>query len=245
MKRFSRRGGRRRDLDYETHTEIVVAPEDDVELRRMRITNYADERRTVEVTSYAEIVLAPPTADSAHPAFNKLFVETDIAHERQAILCTRRPRAPDESTPWMFHHMAVRRAESEPFSYETDRLQFIGRGRTTADPHAMHDSGALSGSAGAVLDPVAAIRCCIALDPGETATVDLISGISETRDACLKLVDRYRDEACTDRMIAAGPGHDTAVPGNFLHTQVCWLTKKVYRNFAVTVCFSSVSSVAH
>ncbi|HUF21262.1 MAG TPA: hypothetical protein VMP00_10965 [Burkholderiales bacterium] len=227
---------RRRDLDYETRTEIVVSPEDDIELRRMRITNCAGARRTVEVTSYAEIVIAPPAVDSAHPAFNKLFVETDIAHERQAILCTRRPRAPDEPTPWMFHHMAVRRAESEQFSYETDRLQFIGRGRTTADPHALHDSGALSGSAGAVLDPVAAIRFCIALEPGETATVDLISGISETREACLKLVDRYRDEAFADRMIAAEPSHDAAVSGKLRVTAVDAL---LYGHLAGSVIYAN------
>src|ERR1035437_9585142 len=202
---------RRRDHGIETHTEIAVSSEDDVEVRRTRITNCSGARRIIEITSYAEIVLAPPATDSAHPAFGKLFVETEIVRERQAILCTRRPRAPDEPTPWMFHRLAAHKPATGEVSYETDRLQFIGRGRTTADPQALHDNAALSGSAGPVLDPVAAIRCCIALDPGETATVDLISGISGTREACVGLVGRYQDRQIADRVLAAAPTHGQTI----------------------------------
>src|ERR1019366_847302 len=202
---------RRRDHGIETHTEIAVSPEDDVEVRRTRITNCSGARRSIDITSYAEIVLAPPATDSAHPAFSKLFVETEIFRERQAILCTRRPRAPDEPAPWMFHLLAAHKPATGEVSYETDRLQFIGRGRTTADPQALHDNAALSGSAGPVLDPVAAIRCCVALDPGETATVDLISGISETREACVGLVGRYQEREFADRAIAAAPTCNQAI----------------------------------
>src|SRR5471030_347986 len=202
---------RRRDHGIETHTEIAVSPDDDVEVRRTRISNCSDAPRIIEITSYAEIVLAPPATDSAHPAFSKLFVETEIVRERQAIVCTRRPRAPDEPTSWMFHLLAAHKPAAGEVSYETDRLQFIGRGRTTADPQALHNNAALSGSAGPVLDPVAAIRCCIALDPGESATVDLISGISETREACVGLVGRYQDRQISDRVLAAAPTHGQAI----------------------------------
>ena len=89
----------RGDHDIETHTDIAVSAGDDVELRRVRITNGSSRRRVLDVTSYAEIVLAPPATDAAHPAFSKLFVETEILRECQAILCTRRPRAPDEPRP--------------------------------------------------------------------------------------------------------------------------------------------------
>lgn len=201
----------RRDRDCETHTEIAVAPEDDVEVRRTRVTNGSGARKIIDMTSYAEIVLAPPATDLAHPAFSKLFVETEIMRERQAILCTRRPRAPDESAPWMFHRLAAHMPATGEVSYETDRLRFIGRGRTTADPQALQDNTALSGSAGPVLDPVAAIRCCIALDPGETATVDLISGVSETREACVALVGRYQDRQIANRLFAAAPSHSQAI----------------------------------
>src|SRR5688500_1593675 len=142
---------RRRDHDYDTHTEIVVSSEDDIELRRLRITNRAATRREIEVTTYAEVVLAPPAADALHPAFSNLFVQTEIVRERQAILCTRRPRSAAERAPWMFHLMAVHGGEAGEISYETDRARFIGRGRTLAAPQALHQP--LSGSEGSVLDP--------------------------------------------------------------------------------------------
>mgnify|MGYP003693871261 CR=1 FL=1 len=98
---------RRRDQNIETHTEIVVSPEDDIELRRIRITNGSRTSRTIEITSYAEVVLASSAADALHPAFSNLFVQTEIIRDRHAILCTRRPRSLDEHSPWMCHLMAV------------------------------------------------------------------------------------------------------------------------------------------
>ena len=191
--------------DYETHTEIAVSPEDDMELRRMRITNRARTRRTIEVTSYAEIVLAPFDADALHPAFSNLFVQTEIIRPQGAILCTRRPRTPEEADPWMFHMMAVHGAEVEEVSYETDRAQFIGRGNTVANPQALEwkseiDSGRLSGSEGSVLDPIASIRYSIILDPGESATINLVSGVAETREDALSLVKKYQDRRLADRV---------------------------------------------
>ncbi len=129
---------RRRDQSIETHTEISVSPEDDVEIRRITLTNLSARSRYLEITSYAEVVLAPQNADLAHRSFSNLFVQTEIFHDRQAILCTRRPRTKDERVPWMFHLMAVPIDYSDenlkPPSYETDRAKFIGRGRTAANP---------------------------------------------------------------------------------------------------------------
>jgi len=191
---------RRHDLEYDTHTEIVVSPEDDIELRRVRITNRARIRRTIEVTSYAEVVLAVPAADALQPAFSNLFVQTEIIRERQAILCTRRPRSLEEHAPWMFHLMAVHGAQIAEVSYETDRAQFIGRGCTIDAPQALGDAAALSGSQGSVLDPIVAIRYRITLEPEQSATIDMVSGIDETRDAALSLAGKYRDRHLADRV---------------------------------------------
>ncbi|MDP3261261.1 MAG: glucoamylase family protein, partial [Thermodesulfovibrionales bacterium] len=111
-----------RDHDVDAHTEIAVSPEDDIELRRITITNRARIRRTIDVTSYAEIVLASSAADALHPAFSNLFVQTEIIRQQGAILCTRRPRSLDEQPPWMFHLMAVHGADVGEASYETDRM---------------------------------------------------------------------------------------------------------------------------
>ena len=190
---------RKHGLD--THTEIAVSPEDDIELRRITVTNRSRIRREVDVTSYAEVVLVSPAADAMHPAFSNLFVQTEIIRERQAILCTRRPRSVDEHTPWMFHLTAVHGAELGETSYETDRMQFIGRGNTVADPQAMSGAAVLSGSQGSVLDPIVAIRHRITLEPNESATINVISGIGDTRDVCLGLVEKYQDRRLADRVL--------------------------------------------
>jgi len=184
----------------ETRTEIVVSPEDDIELRRIRIINRSRTRRTVEVTTYAEVVLASPAADALHPAFSKLFVQTELVPRKRAVLCTRRPRSHDEPSSWLFHLMVVSGGEVATTSFETDRALFIGRGRTIADPRALSMSGPLSGSAGSVLDPIFAIRQHIILDPDETTTVDLVTGAAAARDTADHLIDRYQDRHLADRV---------------------------------------------
>jgi cellobiose phosphorylase len=191
---------RRRDHDIESHTEIVVSPEDDIELRRLRLINRSRVRRTIEVTSYAEVVLASPAADALHPGFSNLFVQTEIVAQRQAILCTRRPRSRNEHPPWMFHLMTAHGADPETVSYETDRMRFIGRGRTVAAPQAMTDADALSGTQGSVLDPIVAIRRRMTLEAQQSITVDIVTGVGETRDAAMNLVGKYQDRHLADRV---------------------------------------------
>jgi cyclic beta-1,2-glucan synthetase len=188
------------DGQFETHTEIIVSPEDDIELRRVRITNRSRQRRVIDVTSYAEVVIAPPAADVLHPAFSNLFVQTEILRECCAILCTRRPRSLGEQAPWMFHLMTAHGAHMGEMSYETDRLRFLGRGRSSAAPLAMSDPAPLSGSEGSVLDPIVAIRCSLALDPEQTATIDMVSGVGSSRDMALSLIEKYQDRHLADRV---------------------------------------------
>ena len=186
--------------EIESYTEIVVSPEDDIELRRVSITNRTRQRRVIDVTSYAEVVIAPPAADEMHPAFSNLFVQTEIIPERHAILCTRRPRSAGEQVPWMFHLMEVHGTAYRAVSYETDRARFIGRTRSVVAPQALREPGALSGTAGAVLDPVAAIRYELVLDPEQAVTLDMVFGVAESREIALSLLEKYQDRHLADRV---------------------------------------------
>ncbi len=191
---------RRRDYGIDTHTEIAVSPEDDIELRRITITNRSGRLRTIDVTSYAEVVLASPAAEELHPAFSNLFVQTEILRRERAIFCTRRPRSEGEPTPCMFHLMAVQGEQVGEISYETDRMQFIGRGNTAARPRAMTDSSPLSGSEGSVLDPIVSIRYRITLEKDEEATLSIVTGVGDTRAAALAMVEKYQDRRLADRV---------------------------------------------
>ena len=227
-----------RDHEFDTHTEIAVSPEDDIELRRIHIANRSRTRREIEITSYAEVALSSPAADALHPAFSNLFVQTEILRPQRAILCTRRPRSLDEHAPWMFHLMAVHGAEIGEISYETDRMRFTGRGNTVSHPQAMSGPAALSGSEGSVLDPVVSIRYRITLDPEESATVNMVSGIGGTRDACLGLVEKYQDRRLADRVFDLAWSHSQVVLRQLNATEA---DAQLYGHLASSVLYANSS----
>lgn len=202
---------RRSDNDIETHTEIIVSPEDDVEIRRIHLTNRSRTARKMEVTSYAEVVLASSASDAAHPAFSNLFVQTEILAQQHALLCTRRARSHDENPPWMFHLMKVNGIEADEISYETDRDQFIGRGQNVAHPAALTRKGALTNSQGSVLDPIAAIQYRVTIGAEESVTIDVITGISNTREFTQSLIDKYQDTHLRDRAFELSWTHSQVV----------------------------------
>jgi cyclic beta-1,2-glucan synthetase len=204
---------RRRLDDIEAYTQIVVSPEDDIELRRTRITNRSRVERTIEITSYAEIVLSPAIADALHPAFGNLFVQTEIVPSRDAILATRRPRAEEEMQPWMLHLLAVHGSDSLHTSFESDRMRFIGRGNDLGSPAALRADGALSGSHGSVLDPIVAVRHRVRLQPEQTVVFDMVTGAADTREECMVLIDKYRDRHLADRAIELAWTHNRVALG--------------------------------
>ena len=192
---------RQRHAGLEIHTEISVSPEDDVELRRVTLTNHSHAPRVIELTSYAEVVLALPAADASHPAFSNLFVQTEFLRPRPAVLCTRRPRSEGEKPPWLLNFMVGQGGQQGEVSCETDRARFIGRGRTLAEPAALQSISPLSNTTGSVLDPITSLRRTVTLAPHETARIDLVMGMAESRDAALALVEKYYNPRMADRAL--------------------------------------------
>jgi cellobiose phosphorylase len=192
---------RHRHAGFEVHTEISVSPEDDVELRRITLTNRSPVTRKIELTSYAEVVLARQDADAAHPAFSNLFVQTEFAPKSSAIFCTRRARSREEKPPWLLHLMQVQGDDNGEISCETDRSRFVGRGGSLANPAAMQTISPLSNTFGSVLDPIVALRRTVTLPPFETIIVDLILGAAESRETALAQVEKYQSPRMTDRVL--------------------------------------------
>jgi cyclic beta-1,2-glucan synthetase len=183
----------RRDGDVETQMEIAVVPDDAAAVRRITLINRSSVPREIEVTSYGEIVLAPPQSDRAHPTFSNLFVQTEWIPRSQAILAGRRARSHDESTVWCAHVVALGPEGASDVTFETDRLRFIGRGRSSRSPRAMDPGVELSGRTGAVLDPVFAIRARLKIAPGRTARVAFTTIVADERERALELADLYHD----------------------------------------------------
>ncbi len=197
---------RRIDAGIETRTEIVVSPEDDAELRRVSVTNLGTSPRRLDVTSYAEVVLAPGDADLSHPAFSNLFVETRSVPERDALIAVRRPRS-GNAYRYLVHVLSGRGRGAPPTQVETDRARFIGRGGTLDRPAAMTGLAPLSGTTGPVLDPIVSMRHSVRLAPGATARITFTTAYAETEETALQLVEKYHDRRAVARAVALATTH--------------------------------------
>ena len=189
----------RRDGNLRTTLEVLVSAEDDAEVRRVSISNAGSRARDIEITSYSELALGPQGADVAHPAFAKMFVETEYLAESGAILATRRKRSPSDPEIWAAHlSVANGEAVGRP-AFETDRARFLGRGHGVSAPIAMLDARPLTNSVGAVLDPIFALRRRVRIAAGATVRVDFWTMASGTRAALLDCIDKHRDAAAYER----------------------------------------------
>ncbi|MDQ3494331.1 MAG: cyclic beta 1-2 glucan synthetase [Pseudomonadota bacterium] len=226
---------RGRKHGFESHLEIAISAEDDIELRRLRIGNRSTRPRTIEITTYAEVVLAPAIADELHPAFSNLFVQTELLRDKQALLCTRRARSQSEVPPWMLHLMALHDAHILDISYETDRARFLGRGNTPRSPKALSGDAKMSDTVGSVLDPIVAIRCRIVLAPEQTAVIDMVTGVGADRAACQSLIDKYRDRHLADRVFDLAWTHSEVVRRQINASQA---DARLYERLAALMVFA-------
>ncbi len=193
----------RRDDTVTTTLDVAVVSDRDAELRRVTITNHGDTARDIALTSYAELVLGSAAADAAHPAFSKLFVQTESVEDGHILLATRRRRAPVESEVWAAHFAVVEGQASGALEFETDRARFLGRGRTLRNALAMQDSRPLSNTAGTVLDPIFSLRRRVRVEPRGTARVTFWTLLSDSRDAALALCRPLRTLDAGEQAFAA------------------------------------------
>lgn len=191
---------RRVDGNIDTLTQISVSPEDNVEVRRISLTNHSDHERVLEVTSYFEPVISSLSSDEAHPAFNKLFVKTEFVGEYNTLLAGRRPRRREEGSLWLFHSVVADGESVGGVEFESDRMKFIGRNGSLSDPASMGIDTPLSGTAGAVLDPVMSIRKRVRVRPGSTVRISYVTGIAPGRADALSLARKYDDDGAVNRV---------------------------------------------
>ena len=189
----------RNDLALMTTLDVAVSPEDDAEVRRVSITNHGSRTREIDVTSYAELVLARPADDAAHPAFSKMFVETEFDPNLGALFATRRPRGQGDPRIWAAHLSVVEGDTLGEVQYETDRARFLGRNRTARTPNAVSEGWPLSNTVGAVLDPIFSLRRRVSIPRGQTVTVAFWTLLGATREDVADLADKHRDAAAFTR----------------------------------------------
>jgi cyclic beta-1,2-glucan synthetase len=190
---------RRVDSGIATRMEVVVSAEDNAEVRRISVTNLSSRTREIELTSYAEVVLATPDADAAHQAFSNLFIETEFFAGENALLAHRRQRSSDDRPIWGVHVVVAEGDVIGATQYETDRGRFLGRGRTAGNPIAVMEDRPLSNTTGAVLDPVFSLRQRVRLQPNQTARCSFSTAVARSREEAVALADKYHDPNIFER----------------------------------------------
>jgi cyclic beta-1,2-glucan synthetase len=191
----------RRDGSITTTLEIAVSQDANAEVRRVSVSNLGNRTREIELTSYAEVVLAAQASDAAHPAFSKLFVQTQFVAELGVILATRRLRAPTEPQVWAAHLVVVEGETEGDLEFETERARFLGLGRAIRTPVSVIDGQALSNTAGTVLDPIFSLRSRVRIAPGATARLAFWTLVGSSRTEVLDLADKHREPAAFDRAV--------------------------------------------
>lgn len=179
--------------DIDILTKICVVPDLDAEVRMLTVTNHGTRERILELTSYAEVCLNNRREDMAHPGFAKLFVETRYDEATGALFARRRPRAAEEKATWAVHVSSSNLPSSQAVQYETDRLRFLGRGRTMANPVVFDAGASLSGTTGPVLDPIFCLRRTVRLAPGAKARVAFVTGATDHKSAVQLIAERYAE----------------------------------------------------
>jgi cyclic beta-1,2-glucan synthetase len=194
----------RRDGTLTTTLEVLVSAEFAGEVRRVSISNSGNRTREIDVTSYMELVLAAQAADIAHPAFSKLFVETEYLSDVGVLLATRRRRAPNEQEVWAAHLAVVDGKTVGKPQVETDRARFLGRGCGVRTPISVIDGRALSNTVGTVLDPIFSLRRRLLVAPGANVRISYWTMVASSREAVLELADKNRDITAFERAAMLG-----------------------------------------
>ena len=190
---------RRIDSGIATRMEVVVSAEDNAEVRRISLTNLSSRTREIELTSYAEVVLASPNADAAHQAFSNLFIETEFVPGENALVAHRRQRSSEDRPIWGVHVVVAEGELVGAVQYETDRGRFLGRGRTAGNPIAVMEDRPLSNTTGAVLDPVFSLRRRVRIQPNQTVRCSFSTAVARSREEALALADKYHDPNIFER----------------------------------------------
>lgn len=190
---------KRKDGGIETTTEIAISPEDNVEIRCITFGNVSMRKRQIEITSYAEVVLATHQSDATHLTFSKMFISTESVPAFEGLLANRRKRTPEDAEKWAFHVITQIEDKPTPFMFETCREKFIGRNGDLSSPKALYEP--LSQTEGFVLDPIFSIRKTLNLDPGKRLKLSFITGFANSREEALRLIEKYRDINASFRVL--------------------------------------------
>ncbi|MGM0396195.1 MAG: GH36-type glycosyl hydrolase domain-containing protein [Bacillota bacterium] len=181
----------REDNDIETHMEMWVSAEDNVEMRKITLMNKKSTPVNIEITSYAELAMTEQNADLSHPAFNNLFISTEYDKETESLIAVKKPRESNEQELYVFKTFSTASSEFNITQFETNRNNFVGRGRTLSNPIALEKF--LDNSEGIVLEPILSLRKGVRIGGRENVQITYSMGVAENKSEIKKLINKYKN----------------------------------------------------
>ncbi len=189
----------RRALDLFCQMDVALSSQHDVEARRVTIRNDSGRPRRILVAAYAELVLAPPGEFLRHPAFARLFVESEYVESERALLYRRRPRSSMDKPLYLAHSIVVPPELDCVYGWETDRTRFLGRYGRAARPEVLRgDLAGFSGSTGAVLDAVIGNALELVVPAKGAVELAFLTAVGASRPRILSMLRSYRSMARVD-----------------------------------------------
>ena len=182
----------RTDGDIHTSMQAIVVPDLDAEIREITLCNNGNEPCLLELTSFLELSLNHHERFQSHPVYSKMFIETEFVSGLDVLLAHRRNDSLQQPGPYMAHMLNVEGNTIGTLEYETDRSSFIGLGRSLSNPYVIQTGHPLSGTAGAVLDPIFSLRRQVNLPPHRKARFFSITAVARTRQEVLDICRKLR-----------------------------------------------------
>ena len=187
----------RTENDLNSTMEVTVASDEPLEIRRIHLINNSTTSRHLRLTSYGEVILNQQADDTRHPAYNKLFIESEYLPELNLLVFQHRKKTGTEQQVFLGHMLVVENAslqknQNRPVRFETDRRAFLGRERNSHDPLALQSESYLTGATGTTLDPIFSLGQEIHLRAHDTFTLAYLTFTAPSRSALLRIAERFK-----------------------------------------------------
>ncbi|MGN0145155.1 MAG: GH36-type glycosyl hydrolase domain-containing protein, partial [Clostridium sp.] len=219
----------RNDGDIESNMEMTLSTEDDLEVRKITLNNKSDEEKIIEITSYCEITLTTFAADSVHPAFSNLFIQTEYVENEEILLGNRRGRVKGAKIPYIFQKIIVNGEREGDITYETSRLNFIGRNRELKNPKAMDNDITLDNTVGTVLDPILSMRVRVRIKGNEKKDIYFITGTSDSKEEAIGAVHKYSNSSMLERVFER---YSIAIQLELKNLEIRSITANMFQNLS-------------
>ncbi|MFA7252834.1 MAG: glucoamylase family protein [Candidatus Paceibacterota bacterium] len=188
--------------EIESSLTVTVAPDADVEIRSLVLTNHSKEKREIEITSYGEVSLSKLNDDIHHPAFEKLFIKSEYLSKQNALIYSKHNKEKRGEKIYFAHKLFTSSSEKLESIHTTDRAEFIGRGDSTKVPKIISQSHYRPHSKlGYNFDPIFSFQNKVSLEPNQTVTITYVNAFALSRVDLIKELKKYSNSKIINQTI--------------------------------------------